>query len=226
MYKKDYHPDENIVFDTKNYGFTSPKSTGLEPLSNALVQIDAALKKEETERIAEDVRINGRVDKEIEDRENADAAINAALKKEETDRENTDIAISNRISEYIAQMGSATRILNDANTAIGARRNVHSCVYGVANYLSVISIRGEFKGTINISLGEIGLKTLTTTSKQYSSDILGTLISNVNSSKDNSKKCNVVARANQTIFEIRTNITPDDEFVYFATTFIIERNII
>lgn len=77
MYKKDYHPDENIVFDTKNYGFTSPKSTGLEPLSNALVQIDAALKKEETERIKEDVRINGRIDKEITDRENADTAINA-----------------------------------------------------------------------------------------------------------------------------------------------------
>ena len=190
MYKKDYHPDENIVFDTKNYGFTSPKSTGLEPLSNALVQIDAA------------------------------------LKKEENDRENTDIAISNRISEYISQMGSATRILNDENTAIGARRNVHSCVYGVGNYLSVISIRGEFKGTVNISLNEIGLKTLTTTSRQYNSNIQGTLISNVNSSKDDSKKCNVVARANQTLFEIRTNITPDDEFVYFATTFIIERNII
>ena len=77
MYKRDYHPDENIVFDTKNYGFTSPKSTGLEPLSNALVQIDAALKKEETERIEEDVRINGRVDKEITDRENADNATNA-----------------------------------------------------------------------------------------------------------------------------------------------------
>lgn len=77
MYKRDYHPDENIVFDTKNYGFTSPKSTGLEPLSNALVQIDAALKKEETERIEEDVRINGRVDKEIADRENADNATNA-----------------------------------------------------------------------------------------------------------------------------------------------------
>lgn len=77
MYKRDYHPDENIVFDTKNYGFTSPKSTGLEPLSNALVQIDSALKKEETERIEEDVRINGRVDKEITDRENADTAINA-----------------------------------------------------------------------------------------------------------------------------------------------------
>lgn len=189
MYKKDYHPDENIVFDTKNYGFTSPKSTGLEPLSNALVQIDAA------------------------------------LKKEETDRENTDIAISNRISEYIAQMGSATRILNDKNTAIGARRNVHSCVYGVGNYLSVVNIRGEFKGTVNISLVEIGLKTLTTTSRQYDSNIQGTLISNVNSSKDNSKICNVVARANQTLFEIRTNITPDDEFVYFAATFIIERNI-
>ena len=53
MYKRDYHPDENIVFDTKNYGFTSPKSTGLEPLSNALVQIDAALKKEETEEKTE-----------------------------------------------------------------------------------------------------------------------------------------------------------------------------
>lgn len=80
MYKRDYHPDENIVFNTKNYGFTSPKSTGLEPLSNALVQIDAALKKEETERIEEDVRINGRVDKEITDRENADAAIRSLLK--------------------------------------------------------------------------------------------------------------------------------------------------
>ena len=79
MYKKDYHPDESIVFDTKNYGFTSPKSTGLEPLSNALVQIDAALKKEETERIEEDIRINARVDKEIEDRENADNIINAHL---------------------------------------------------------------------------------------------------------------------------------------------------
>ena len=75
MYKRDYHPDENIVFKTKNYRFTSPKSTGLEPLSNALVQIDAALKKEETERIEEDVRINGRVDKEIADRKKADENI-------------------------------------------------------------------------------------------------------------------------------------------------------
>lgn len=81
MYKKDYHPDESIVFDTKNYGFTSPKSTGLEPLSNALVQIDAALKKEETERIAEDVRINERVNKEIVDRTNADNTISEQLKK-------------------------------------------------------------------------------------------------------------------------------------------------
>lgn len=80
MYKKDYYPDESIVFDTKNYGFTSPKSAGLEPLSNALVQIDAALKKEETDRIAEDVRINGRVDKEIVDRTNADNTISAQLK--------------------------------------------------------------------------------------------------------------------------------------------------
>lgn len=80
MYKKDYHPDESIVFDTKNYGFTSPKSTGLEPLSNALVQIDAALKKEETDRITEDIRINKRVDKEIVDRTNADNTISEQLK--------------------------------------------------------------------------------------------------------------------------------------------------
>lgn len=80
MYKRDYHPDENIVFKTKNYGFTSPKSTSLEPLSNALVQIDAALKKEETDRAAEDIRINARIDKEISDRENGDAYIRDMLK--------------------------------------------------------------------------------------------------------------------------------------------------
>ena len=80
MYKKDYHPDENIIFKTENYNFDAPKSTPLEPLSNALVQIDAALKKEESERIAEDMRINGRVDKEIADRENGDRDIRAMLK--------------------------------------------------------------------------------------------------------------------------------------------------
>lgn len=80
MYKRDYHPDENIVFKTKNYGFDAPKSTPLEPLSNALVQVDSALKKEETDRVAEDIRINARVDKEITDRESADEAIRAMLK--------------------------------------------------------------------------------------------------------------------------------------------------
>jgi hypothetical protein len=80
MYKRDYHPDENIVFKTKNYGFDAPKSTPLEPLSNALVQIDEALKKEETDRIVEDIRINARIDKEIADRENGDTDIRAMLK--------------------------------------------------------------------------------------------------------------------------------------------------
>lgn len=80
MYKRDYHPDENIIFKTENYNFDAPKSTPLEPLSNALVQIDAALKKEELERIAEDMRINGHVDKEIADRENGDRDIRAMLK--------------------------------------------------------------------------------------------------------------------------------------------------
>lgn len=80
MYKKDYHPDENIVFKTKNYGFDAPKSTPLETLSTALVQIDEALKKEETDRITEDTRINARIDKEIADRENGDTDIRAMLK--------------------------------------------------------------------------------------------------------------------------------------------------
>lgn len=208
MYKRDYHPDTDLIFKTKNYSFDSPKSVPLEPLSNALVQIDAALKKEETERIAEDVRINARVDKEI------------------TDRENTDIFINNRLTEYMVEMGSATRNLTDANNAIGSRRNVHSCVYGVRNYLSVVSIRGEFKGTVNISLAEIGLKKLTTTSGHYNTNIQGTLISTVRSNIDNSKLCNIAVRANQTLFEVRTNISPDDDFEYFATTFIIERNIV
>lgn len=100
MYKRDYHPDENIVFDTKNYGFTSPKSTGLEPLSNALVQIDAALKKEETERIEEDVRINGRVDKEIADRETEDIRINSRIDNEITDRKSADAAIRSLLKYY------------------------------------------------------------------------------------------------------------------------------
>lgn len=81
MYKRDYHPDTDLIFKTKNYNFDSPKSVPLEPLSNALVQIDAALKKEETERIAEDVRINARVDKEITDRENADQTLKSEICK-------------------------------------------------------------------------------------------------------------------------------------------------
>jgi hypothetical protein len=80
MYKRDYHPDENIVFKTKNYGFDAPKSTPLEPLSNALVQIDAALKKEETDRIVEDVSIHAHIDTEIAIRESADEAIRSMLK--------------------------------------------------------------------------------------------------------------------------------------------------
>lgn len=79
MYKKDYHPDTDLIFKTKNYGFDSPKSVPLEPLSNALVQIDAALKKEETERITEDIRINARVDNEIKDRTDADSIITSHL---------------------------------------------------------------------------------------------------------------------------------------------------
>lgn len=71
MYKKDYHPDENIVFKTKNYGFDAPKSTPLEPLSNALVQIDTAMQTEKTERTKSDITLDEKIEKEIEDRKAA-----------------------------------------------------------------------------------------------------------------------------------------------------------
>ena len=44
------------------------------------MHIDEALKKEETDRIVEDIRINARIDKEIADRENGDTDIRAMLK--------------------------------------------------------------------------------------------------------------------------------------------------
>lgn len=108
MYKKDYHPDTDLIFKTKNYGFDSPKSVPLEPVSNALVQIDTALKKEETERIKEDVRINGRVDKEITDREAEDIKINNRVDKEIADRENADSEILKKcmkVSSHYIKVG-------------------------------------------------------------------------------------------------------------------------
>lgn len=129
MYKRDYHPDENIVFDTKNYRFTSPKSTGLEPLSNALVQIDAALKKEETERIKEDVRINGRVDKEITDREKADADINA---------------------RFLARQVANIRISGNFGGCYGVL-----CVTQKIDNVLAITCSGNMYGTFDLPLSEV-----------------------------------------------------------------------
>lgn len=108
MYKKDYHPDENLVFKTKNYGFDSPKSVPFEPLSNALIQIDTALKKEETERTAEDIRINSRIDKEIADRENADTATNARFLAHQV----SDIVISGNYGGCFGVLCVAQKIDN------------------------------------------------------------------------------------------------------------------
>ena len=71
MYARDYHPDESLVFKTKNYNFEAPKSTPLEPLSNALVQIDSALKNEATMRAETDSALDAKIDKEIADRKAA-----------------------------------------------------------------------------------------------------------------------------------------------------------
>jgi len=75
MYARDYHPDENMVFKTKNYGFTSPKSTPLDPVANMAIQIDDALKNEATVRATADRTLDAKIDKEITDRENADLEI-------------------------------------------------------------------------------------------------------------------------------------------------------
>lgn len=79
MYARDYHPDENMVFKTKNYGFTSPKSTPLDPVGNMAVQIDNALKLEEVARTDEDLRLGGLISAETANRINADKAIDSRI---------------------------------------------------------------------------------------------------------------------------------------------------
>lgn len=43
MYKKDYHPDENLIYETEHYKFPVSKSTTEDPDLNRTVKIDEAL---------------------------------------------------------------------------------------------------------------------------------------------------------------------------------------
>lgn len=207
MYKKDYHPDENLIFETEHYKFPVSKSTTEDPDLARTVKIDEALYEEAKVRLNEDTKLNKKIDDETENRENA------------------DIFISNSLTDYSRKMGTATRTLPNVTTAIGKYSQVHSCACRVGEYASIISLRGYFNGTTMINLSDVGLRNLTTTSHSYNSDIQGTIIGVTYSHTDINKQCRIVAVANKTNFEVRTNVSVDDDLIYFTITFMLERNI-
>lgn len=65
MYKKDYHPDENLIYETEHYKFPVSKSTTEDPDLDRTVKIDKALYNEAKVRLNEDTKLNKRVDDEI-----------------------------------------------------------------------------------------------------------------------------------------------------------------
>ena len=207
MYKKDYHPDENLIYETEHYKFPVSKSTTEDPDLNRTVKIDEALYHEAKTRLNEDIKLNKKIDDEAEK------------------RENTDIFISNSLTDYTKKMSAATRVLPNVTTAIGKHSQVHSCACRVGDYASIINLRGYFNGTTIINLSDVGLRDLTTTSNSYSSDIQGTIIGVTYSHTDINKQCRIVALANKTNFEVRTNVSVYDKLIYFTITFMLVRNI-
>lgn len=81
MYKKDYHPDENLIYETEHYKFPVSKSTTEDPDLNRTVKIDKALYEEAKVRLNEDTKLNKRVDDETKSRENADNALEQKMMK-------------------------------------------------------------------------------------------------------------------------------------------------
>lgn len=65
MYKKDYHPDENLIFETEHYKFPVSKSTTEDPDLARTVKIDKALYDEAKVRLNEDTKLNKKIDDEI-----------------------------------------------------------------------------------------------------------------------------------------------------------------
>lgn len=81
MYKKDYHPDENLIFETEHYKFPVSKSTTEDPDLERTVKIDEALYNEAKVRLNEDTKLNKRVDDETKNRENADQSLASEIYK-------------------------------------------------------------------------------------------------------------------------------------------------
>lgn len=65
MYKKDYHPDKNLIYETEHYKFPVSKSTTEDPDLNRTVKIDKALYHEAKVRLNEDTKLNKKIDDEI-----------------------------------------------------------------------------------------------------------------------------------------------------------------
>ena len=81
MYKRDYHPDENLIYETEHYKFPVSKSTTEDPDLARTVKIDEALYDEAKVRLNEDTKLNKRVDDEVKNRENADQSLESEIYK-------------------------------------------------------------------------------------------------------------------------------------------------
>ena len=81
MYKKDYHPDENLIFETEHYKFPVSKSTTEDPDLARTVKIDEALYCEAKVRLNEDTKLNKKIDDETKNRENADKLLESEIYK-------------------------------------------------------------------------------------------------------------------------------------------------
>lgn len=81
MYKRDYHPDENLIFETEHYKFPVSKSTTEDPDLARTVKIDEALYYEAKARLNEDTKLNIKIDDETKNRENADKSLESEIYK-------------------------------------------------------------------------------------------------------------------------------------------------
>lgn len=81
MYKKDYHPDENLIYETEHYKFPVSKSTTEDPDLARTVKIDEALYDEAKVRLNEDTKLNKKIDDETKNRENANQSLESEIYK-------------------------------------------------------------------------------------------------------------------------------------------------
>lgn len=81
MYKKDYYPDENLIYETEHYKFPVSKSTTEDPDLDRTVKIDEALYDEAKVRLNEDTKLNKKIDDEIKNRITSDNALEQKMMK-------------------------------------------------------------------------------------------------------------------------------------------------